>query len=111
MGQIVGRVLSVNDALDCRHFLTYSGVRLPFRLVEEIGASQLGHRNTFIRAWFDDGGALIGFDKIVYGEVELAHRYAYHGNGALARAEVTMLDEDPVTACFDETGAPVATDA
>jgi hypothetical protein len=82
-------------------------VQLPFRLVEEMDDAQLGHRNTFIRAWFDRWSALIGFDKLVYGEVELAHRYAYHGNGALARAEVIMLDEDPVIACFDETGAPV----
>jgi hypothetical protein len=99
------------DGLVCRHFLTYSGVALPFRLVEEIGAAQLGHRNTFIRAWFDEAGALTGFDKMVYGEVELSHRYAYHPGGALRRAEVTMLDEDPVIARFDEAGAPVAEDA
>ncbi len=91
-----------------RYFLTYSGVQLPFRLVEEIADEQLGHRNTFIRASFDSRGALTGFDKIVYGEVELSHRYAYHGNGALARAEVTMLDEEAVIACFDETGAAAA---
>lgn len=96
---------------DCRHFLTYTGVRLPFRLVEEIGDAQLTHRNTFIRAWFDADGALTGFDKMVYGEIELSHRYSYHPNGALRRAEVTMLDEDPVIAVFDETGASVREDA
>ncbi len=91
----------------CRHFITYSGMQLPFRLVDEIDDAHLGHRNTFTRAWFDDWGALIGFDKIVYGEVELQHRYTYHGNGALAVAEVAMLDEGPVCACFNESGAAV----
>jgi hypothetical protein len=43
---------------------------------------------------------------MVYGEVELAHRYAYHGNGALRRAEVTM-DEETVVLAFDEAGAPL----
>lgn len=93
------------EAIGCRYFITYSGVQLPFRLVEEIDGGQLSHRNTFIRAWFDDRGALTGFDKIVYGEVELAHRYAYHPNGALARADVTMLDEEPVTVWFDHRGS------
>ena len=38
--------------------------------------------------------------------VELAHRYEYHGNGALRRAEVTM-DEETVVLAFDEAGAPL----
>ena len=36
-----------------------------------------------------------------YGEVELAHRYEYHGNCALSRAEITMLDEDGVVLYFE----------
>jgi len=47
----------------------------------------------------------MGFDKMVYGEVELAHRYVYHDNGLLKRAEISMLDEDTVTLCFDEAGS------
>lgn len=92
---------------ECRFFITYTGVKMPFRLVEPIPEAQLTHRNTFIRAWFDASGQLTGFDKMVYGEVELAHRYSYHGNGALKRAEVRMVDEDTVVVAFDEAGSPM----
>lgn len=94
----------------CSYFVTYTGVKMPFKLVEPIPAAQLTHRNTFIRAYFDPAGVLTGFDKMVYGEVELAHRYTYHDNGRLQRAEVTMVDEDTVVLCFDAQGAPVAGD-
>jgi Family of unknown function (DUF6156) len=93
---------------ECRFFVSYSGVKLPFNLVNSIAAEALSHRNTFIRAYFDKAGMLSGFDKVVYGEVELAHRYEYHGNGALRRAEITMLDEDAVVMCFDEAGAQIS---
>jgi hypothetical protein len=60
-----------------------------------------------MRAYFNDAGLLMGFDKMVYGEVELAHRYVYHANGILKQAEIVMRDEDTVTLCFDEAGSPL----
>lgn len=92
---------------DCRFFVSYSGVTLPFNLVNPITAGALSNRNTFIRAYFE-AGVLTGFEKMVYGEVELAHRYEYHDNGVLRRAEIVMLDEDAVILCFDETGARIS---
>ncbi len=92
---------------DCRFFVSYSGVTLPFNLVNPITAEALSNRNTFIRAYFE-AGVLTGFEKMVYGEVELAHRYEYHDNGVLRRAEIVMLDEDAVILCFDETGARIS---
>lgn len=94
---------------ECRFFVSYSGVRLPPNLVNPIEAEALSNRNTFIRAWFDKAGVLRGFDKMVYGEVELSHRYQYHDNGRLSRAEIAMLDEEPAALCFDEAGVPVST--
>ncbi len=88
---------------ECRYFTTYTGVKLPFNLVNAIDAEALSNRNTFIRAYFDSAGLMTGFDKVVYGEVELAHRYEYHGNGNLSRAEITM-DEDSFVVRFDEAG-------
>jgi hypothetical protein len=93
---------------DCRFFVSYSGVRLPFNLVNAIDPAALSNRNTFIRAYFDGAGVLSGFDKVVYGEVELSHRYQYHGNGRLKRAEIVMLDEEPAALSFDETGSPIS---
>ncbi|MGB8364317.1 MAG: DUF6156 family protein [Rhizomicrobium sp.] len=92
---------------DCRYFVSYSGVTLPFNLVNTIEPQALSNRNTFIRAYYDADGRLSGFDKLVYGEIELAHRYRYHGNGALASAEIAMLDEEKVVMEFDETGTPL----
>lgn len=93
---------------DCRYFVSYSGVRLPFNLVNSIDASGLSNRNTFIRAYFDTAGMLRSFEKVVYGEVELAHRYEYHHNGRLSSAEIIMLDEEPVILRFDRLGAQIA---
>ena len=92
---------------ECRFFVSYTGVKLPLKLVNPIEADALSNRNTFIRAYFNDAGLLMGFDKMVYGEVELAHRYAYHDNGILKQAEIAMLDEDTVTLCFGEAGSPL----
>ena len=61
-------------------------------------------RNTYIRAYFDRAGVLRGFDKIVYGEVELSHRYHYHANGRISRADIAIPDEDPGAVEFDESG-------
>lgn len=93
---------------DCRFFVSYSGVKLPLKLVNPVAAEALSNRNTFIRAYFDTAGMLTGFDKLVYGEVELAHRYEYHHNGVLKSAKITMLDEDPVVLSFDEAGVQIS---
>jgi hypothetical protein len=90
---------------ECRFYATYTGVALPFNLVNSIEPEALSNRNTFIHAYYDANGKLMGFHKVVYGEVELTHRYRYHGNGTLKQAEIAMLDEDPVTLHFDEKGA------
>lgn len=94
--------------LECRFFVSYSGVKLPFNLVNAIAAEALSNRNTFIRAYFDKAEMLSGFDKVVYGEVELSHRYEYHDNGLLRRAEIVMLDEEPAALSFDETGSQIS---
>jgi len=92
---------------DCRLFVTYSGVKLPSRLVNPIEPDALSNRNTYIRAWFAPGDQLLRFEKIVYGEVELTHAYEYDAAGVLRRAVVTLQDEDPVVMNYDETGAVV----
>ncbi|WP_245263396.1 DUF6156 family protein [Azorhizobium doebereinerae] len=94
---------------DCRFFVSYTGVKLPFTLVNAIDPGALSNRNTFIRAYFDGAGVLRGFDKVVYGEIELAHRYDYHADGVLSRAAIVMLDEDPAELAFDPSGQPAGT--
>jgi hypothetical protein len=78
----------------CRYFLTYSGVKLPFNLLNELESSQIENRITFFRGYFDEQGRLAGLQKMVYGEIEMEHRYAYHASGVLNRAEIIDADSE-----------------
>jgi len=78
--------------VSCRFFTTYSGVALPFNLTAELTEAEIDNRNTFFRGYYDASGRLLSFEKVVYGEIELAHRYSYDDAGKLQRAEIT--DED-----------------
>lgn len=84
-----------------RFFVTYTGVRLPFRLVNELQAGEVENRNTYFRGYFDERERLTGFDKFAYGEIELAHRYSYHDNGKLSMAEITDIDGETTLLVFD----------
>ena len=93
------------DPVVIRHFVTYSGIRPPARLVEPLTEADLLNRNTFIRARYDAADRLIGFEKMVYGAVELAHAYSWHENGRLKTATISMGGEESILT-FDEEGAP-----
>ena len=84
-----------------RYFVTYRGVKLPSKMVEPIAESALTNRNTYVRAFYDGAGRLRGFEKLVYGEIELAHRYDYDAAGTLTQARIEMAEEDPVVMRFD----------
>ncbi len=90
--------------LECRYFVTYSGVKLPFKLSQPLTDAELQNRNTFFCAYFDDKDQLLFFQKMVYGESELEHCYSYDDNGVLQQAEITDADGDVTVLTFDETG-------
>ncbi len=90
----------------CRHFLTYSGVQLPLKLLTPLEPEQIQNRNTFFQGYFDEQDRLIGLQKIVYGEVEFEHRYAYDDHGVLRGAVITDADGEITVLNFDETGKP-----
>lgn len=96
--------MSSDTAATCRHFVTYSGIRLPLQLVNELDAAGLHNRNTFFRGHYDTDQRLTRLEKLVYGERELQHLYAYHANGALRRAEITDADDEVTVLEFDEQG-------
>ena len=97
----------MSDAVVIRHFVTYSGIRPPARMIEPLGPADLVNRNTFIRARYDEDDRLIGFEKMVYGAVELAHTYEWHADGRLKSARIAMGGEESLLT-FDEGGRPVA---
>jgi hypothetical protein len=87
---------------ECRLYVTYSGVKLPLKLVDPLEETSIANRNTYFRAWFDEQDRMTLCEKVVYGEVELRHRYEYHDNGKLKQAEITEADEEPRVMRFDE---------
>lgn len=75
-----------------RYFVTYSGVKLPFNLTGELQEHEVKNRNTCFKGYFDSEGRITGFDKLAYGDIELAHRYTWRADGTLASAEITDID-------------------
>lgn len=90
-----------------RYFVSYTGVKLPLKLINPLEIVDLTNRNTFIRASFDAQDRLLAFEKLVYGEVEMSHRYEYDADGVLRRAEISM-DDEITEMRFDASGALVS---
>jgi hypothetical protein len=89
-----------------RYFLSYSGVKLPLSFINPIEETELRHRNTYFRACFDAAERMIACEKLVYGEVTLAHAYSYRADGSLEQAEIT-IDDETTLITFDDAGRPV----
>ncbi|MFA5824730.1 MAG: DUF6156 family protein [Gallionellaceae bacterium] len=90
-----------------RFFVTYTGIKLPFKLVNELQPGEVENRNTFFRGYFDAQGRITGFDKIAYNEIELAHRYEFHANSLLKQVEITDIDDELTVLKFDIEGKQV----
>ena len=93
---------------ECRYFLTYTGITLPLKLLTPLAESNIANRNTYFRAYYDDQNRMVVCQKVVYGEMELEHRYAYYPSGTLKRAEIIEAEDDPKVMRFDEQGSIMA---
>ena len=94
-----------------RHFVTYSGVRLPLNLSSELTDSEVHNRITFYRAGYDAAGLLVRVEKVVYGEIESFHEYRYYPEGALCEARVVSIAEETCTLMqYDPAGALLASE-
>ena len=69
-----------------RYFVSYSGVNLPLKRVNEITEASLNNRNSYYRGYFNIQDKMLLCQKVVYGEVESEHRYQYYDNGVLKQA-------------------------
>lgn len=87
----------------CRYFVSYSGIKLPLKLVTEIDEASLENRNTYYRGYFDGQDKMLRCQKIVYGEVESEHIYQYNETGVLKQAQIREGDEVR-DVYFDEEG-------
>ena len=76
-----------------RYFVSYRGIKLPLKLVNEITEASLNNRNTYYRGYFNAQDKMLLCQKIVYGEVESEHQYQYYDNGILKSAQITEDDK------------------
>ncbi len=91
----------------CRYFLSYSGIKLPLKLVSPLDKEDTENRNTFFRGYYDEKGTLLSCEKVVYGDVELEHRYQYYDSGVISKAEIIETGESETNIIeFDESGMP-----
>lgn len=90
-----------------RYFVSYSGIKLPLTLVNELQGSDRENRNTFFVGIYDHNQRLVRCEKRVYGETELRHIYQYHPNGRLQLAEITDADGEVTVLRYDHQGNPL----
>ena len=98
--------MQIEQLTECRYFVSYTGIKLPLKLVNEISVIGLLNRNTYYRGYFDDRNRLLLCQKIVYGEVESEHQYQYYANGVLKDAQITE-DDEVRNINFNESGEMV----
>lgn len=89
-----------------RAFLTYTGIKLPLNLTSPLDSDSVKNRNTYFLGHYDAQDRLCLVEKMVYGEVEMSHRYSYFDNGMLKSATITDAEGEENVLEFDETGLP-----
>ena len=79
------------QSLSCRHFVSYSGVKLPLKLITPLDGESVDKRITYYRGYYNQQAQLVAVEKVVYGEIEFEHRYDYHADGRLKSAEHSSI--------------------
>ena len=98
MGLPASHERAMTSNLACiRHFVSYSGVKLPLKLTTPLEDADLRHRITFYRAYYNAAEQMTKVEKVVYGEIESFHDYRYHADGSLSEATVVMVAEEEST--------------
>lgn len=85
----------------CRHYVSYSGIKLPLKLITPLDAESLDKRITYFRGYYNAQEQLVAIEKVVYGEIEFEHRYDYYPDGRLKSAELREADEAPRVLQFE----------
>jgi len=97
-------VSQVGMTLNERCFTSYTGIKLPLKLVNELDDNNLDKRITYFKGYYDTQDRLAILEKVVYGEVEFSHHYEYSEEGVLKKAILVETEELPRTLVFDEQG-------
>lgn len=97
----------MESSLRCRCFTSYTGIKLPLKLVNELDDEELDRRITYFKGYFDAQDRLKILEKVVYGEIEFSHHYEYADNDVISKAILIEDDELPRTLVFDADGHPL----
>ncbi|MDX1914011.1 MAG: DUF6156 family protein [Methylophilus sp.] len=90
-----------NLELTRRYFSTYSGIKLPIKLSQPLEEASIANRNTYFIGYYDKADVMIGFQKMVYGEIELQHYYVFNIDGKLIQAEITNVEQEVTVLDFN----------
>jgi len=93
--------MNSEQSLQCRHFVSYSGVKLPLKLITPLDGESVDKRITYFRGYYNAQEQLLRVEKVVYGEIEFEHHYDYYADGRLKSAELREVDEAPRVLHFD----------
>lgn len=93
--------METKQTLQCRHYVSYSGVKLPLKLITPLDGESVDKRITFFRGYYNAQEQLVAVEKVVYGEIEFEHRYDYYPDGRLKSAELREPEEAPRVLSFD----------
>ena len=88
------------------YYLSYSGTKLPLKLVNPLSLDEVENRNTYFGAQTDALGRTTLIHRVVYGEIDLEHRYGYYASGALSWAEILDSEGEIRRLSFTENGNP-----
>lgn len=93
--------------LQCRCYTSYTGIKLPLKLVNELNDDDMDKRITYFKGYFDAQDQLKIIEKVVYDEIEFSHHYEYNDDGVISK--VIMVEDDalPRTLVFDGDGHAV----
>lgn len=94
--------MALPDFDHCLYFVSYSGVKLPLKLVNQLEEEETENRNTYFCGYYDQKGLMVACEKRVYGEVEYQHRYQYYPSGKIKSALIAMAGGEPQQIDFPE---------
>lgn len=93
--------METKQTLLCRHYVSYSGVSLPLKLITPLDGESVDKRITYFRGYYNAQEQLVAVEKVVYGEIEFEHRYDYYPDGRIKSAELREPEEAPRVLSFD----------
>lgn len=86
------------------YFESFANYGIPFRPIKEISKDEIGKRESYYVAVFNEEGQIISFSKYLNGNLEFIDNYIYDANGVLDRRELIKSTGEKIIQFFDKGG-------